>query len=121
MNTLSILFAFLAALIHVYIFALESLLWNKTKTRKLFGVKDETHFQNTQALAFNQGFYNLFLAIAIVAGFAMGDAGKILVRYAMASILAAALVLICSNRKMIRAAFIQGAPAILYFIFQFLK
>jgi putative membrane protein len=123
---LSLFFAVLAAVIHVYIFALESLLWNKSKTRKLFGIRDEAQFLATKSLAFNQGFYNLFLAVTIAASFftayfteysASAEIGAWLRHFALGSILAAAIVLFFSNRKMIRAVIIQGAPALLYFIF----
>ena len=129
MNTISLFFALLAAFIHVYIFALESLLWDKPKTKKLFGIRDENQYLATKSLAFNQGFYNLFLAVTLFASFfasiwihsgAAEEVGNWLRHFALGSILCAALVLFYSNRKMLRAVIIQGGPALLYFIFSIL-
>ena len=102
------------AVIHAYIFILESFLWTRPKTRKVFGMS-ETQAETTKGLAYNQGFYNLFLSIAIFYGLAMGQPGILLVNYAMASVGAAGLVLWISNPRLKRSAAIQLVPAILYF------
>ena len=57
----------LAALFHVYVFYLESVAWTSPRGRAAFGMTAE-EAQATKLLAFNQGFYNLFLALAIVVG-----------------------------------------------------
>ena len=62
MITAGLVFAILAALLHVYIFVMESLTWTSPRTRATFGTTPETA-ETTKELAFNQGFYNLFLAI----------------------------------------------------------
>src|SRR5258708_34424915 len=59
----ALIFAGLAALLHVYIFKMESLTWTSPRTRATFGTTAE-EAETTKLLAFNQGFYNLFLAIA---------------------------------------------------------
>ncbi|HEV3169303.1 MAG TPA: DUF1304 domain-containing protein [Actinocrinis sp.] len=101
----------LAALIHIYIFVLESLRWERPATRAAFGVTAETAAA-TRPLAFNQGFYNLFLAIEVVLGLALlgtqRRAGIGLVAFAAGSMLAAALVLVLSDRTKLRAAAVQG-------------
>ena len=109
--------ASVAALIHVYIFVLESLRWTTASTRRTFGTSvSEAH--TTQALAFNQGFYNLFLAIVTVVGIVLlaipvAGAGVALFVAGTGSMLMAAVVLFASNRRMLRAALIQGtAPAL---------
>ena len=51
-----------AAAFHVFIFALESLRWTEPETRKIFGVASEADAVTIKQLAFNQGFYNLFMA-----------------------------------------------------------
>ena len=48
----------LAALLHVYIFVMESLTWTSARTRAVFGTTAE-EAQTTKMLALNQGFYNL--------------------------------------------------------------
>ena len=108
----ALVFAGLAALLHVYIFVMESLTWMTPRTRAVFGTTaDEA--QITKMLAFNQGFYNLFLAIIAAVGIsaiAMGHmaVGAALVFAGMGSMLAAAAVLIASSRDMTRSAIIQG-------------
>ncbi|MBS1906742.1 MAG: DUF1304 domain-containing protein [Actinobacteria bacterium] len=105
-------FAGLAALIHVYIFVLESVRWTHPSTRRVFGTTAETA-EVTKPLAFNQGFYNLFLAILVIIGLIVAPAasfaiGWTLMMAGVASMLAAALVLILSDRSKARAATVQG-------------
>lgn len=105
--------AALAALVHVYIFTLESLTWTSPRTRATFGTTPEGA-EATKELAFNQGFYNLFLAVVAAAGVvatATGAdaAGAALVLAGTGSMLAAALVLVLSSPGKARAAAVQGA------------
>ena len=109
----ALVFAGLAALLHVYIFVMETLTWTTPRTRAVFGTTAE-EAQTTKMLAFNQGFYNLFLAIVTIAGIAamvIGHkaVGAALVFAGVGSMLAAAGVLIASSRDMVRSAVIQGA------------
>lgn len=112
MITVALIFAGLAALLHVYIFVMESVTWTTPRTRAVFGTTaDEA--QTTKMLAFNQGFYNLFLAVitgAGIAAIALGHmaVGAALVFAGVGSMLAAAFVLIVSSRDMTRSAVIQG-------------
>lgn len=113
MITVGLIFAGLAALLHVYIFVMETLTWTTPRTRAVFGTTAE-EAETTKMLAFNQGFYNLFLAIVTTTGIAaivMGHSGvgAALVFAGVGSMLAAALVLIASSRDMMRSAVIQGA------------
>ena len=104
-------FAALAAIVHVYIFVLESVRWQHPETRKVFGTTEETA-AITQPLAYNQGFYNLFLGIGTAVGIAlMGstrDGGVALVVFGVGSMLAAALVLVTADSSKLRAAVVQG-------------
>jgi len=110
-------FAALAAVLHVYIFALESLSWTSPRTRAVFGTTAE-EAETTKALAFNQGFYNLFLAIVTVVGIAAvsldhNTVGIALIFAGVGSMLAAALVLVMSSPDKARAAVVQGVfPAV---------
>lgn len=107
----------LPALIHVYIFVLESLLWGRPRTNKIFGIRPDD-VAVTKPWAFNQGFYNLFLACAIFLGLYLYSAemtrstGAALIIYALVSICAAGLVLGLSKPKLWRAACIQIIPAL---------
>ena len=107
----------LPALIHVYIFVLESLLWGRPRTNKVFGLRPE-EVASTKLLAFNQGFYNLFLAVAIFVGIFLEN--QTLIVYGLLSIIAAGVVLVVSKRKLWRAALIQMVPALAALIVLFL-
>ncbi len=112
MITAALVFAALAALLHVYIFTMESLTWTTPRTRAVFGTtRDEA--ETTKLLAFNQGFYNLFLAIVAGAGIvavALGHnaVGVTLVLTATGSMACAAAVLLASAPDKARAAVTQG-------------
>jgi putative membrane protein len=76
-------------------------------------VRDEAEAAAIRPWAFNQGFYNLFLAIGTVVGLIVWTsdheaAGKALVAFGCGSMLAAALVLVATDRRMVRAATFQG-------------
>lgn len=112
MVTVALIFAGLAALLHVYIFSMESLTWTSPRTRAVFGTTAE-QAETTRELAFNQGFYNLFLAIVTAAGIVMWaignrSAGAALIVAGAGSMLAAALVLLLSSPDKSRAAITQG-------------
>ena len=64
----SLIFATIAALLHVYIFTMESITWTKPKTWKTFSITSQADAETTKPLAYNQGFYNLFLAIGALIG-----------------------------------------------------
>ncbi|HTQ21343.1 DUF1304 domain-containing protein [Mycobacterium sp.] len=112
-----LVFAGLAALVHVYIWTMESLTWTSPRTRATFGTTPE-EAETTKLLALNQGFYNLFLAIVTgigIAAVAMGDkaVGAALIFAGVGSMALAAVVLLLSARDKARAAFVQGLfPAI---------
>ncbi|AZC14233.1 DUF1304 domain-containing protein [Microbacterium sp. ABRD28] len=118
MIVVGLVFAAIAALIHVYIFVSESLTWTSSRTRKTFGVRSLEEAQTTRAMAFNQGFYNLFLAVSALLGIVLVAAGvtavgATLVFVATGSMVAAGLVLVLSNRRMLRPAAIQAVPPLI--------
>ena len=103
--------AALAALVHVYVFVLESLVWTGPRARATFGTTAE-EAATTRPLAFNQGFYNLFLAVEIGLGIVLVAAGQRAVGSTLAlvgagSMVAAGLVLLLSDRSKTRAALVQ--------------
>jgi putative membrane protein len=113
MITAGLLFAGFAALLHVYIFVLESFTWTTARTRAVFGTTAE-EAQTTKTLAFNQGFYNLFLAVVTAIGITMvilghRSVGAALIFAGAGSMLAAAIVLLVSSPDKARAAVTQGA------------
>jgi putative membrane protein len=69
-------------------------------------------------MAFNQGFYNLFLAAGVVGGLllvASGSqpAGRAVVLFACACMLGAGLVLGITNRRLVAAAALQAVPPLI--------
>jgi putative membrane protein len=102
--------ATLAALIHVLIFAMESVWWRSPAVRRRFRMS-EADAEATRVFAFNQGFYNLFLAIGMLVGLIAGNAT--LVAFTASCMLAAAVILLVSSRAMWRGTVIQGGPAAL--------
>lgn len=112
MTTAALIFAALAAVLHVYIFVLESLMWTAPRTRAAFGISAE-EAETTKLLAFNQGFYNLFLAVVTLIGAAVvvsgaTSVGAALVFAGTGSMLAAAVVLVASSPDKVRGAILQG-------------
>ena len=108
----------LAALIHVYIFYLESIAWSKPKTWKTFGLRSQTDADTVKPMAYNQGYYNGFLAIGVILGLVLittnvAQAGYALAIFAGSSMVLAATVLITSNVKLARAAVLQGAAPLI--------
>ena len=107
----------LAALIHVYIFYMESLAWTGKRTRATFGLTKE-QARSTQEMAFDQGFYNLFLAIAVFVGLvnlALWNpaVGATLVFVGAGSMVAAAVVLFVFSADKRAVALKQGViPAL---------
>ncbi|WP_449407969.1 DUF1304 domain-containing protein [Microbacterium maritypicum] len=107
-----------AAAFHVFIFALESLKWTEPETRRIFGVASEADAVTMKQLAFNQGFYNLFLALSVLLGIGLTivgapTVGLTLVFAGAGMMVAAALVLVLSDRAKLRAAAMQGTLPLL--------
>ncbi|ABM09044.1 MULTISPECIES: DUF1304 domain-containing protein [Micrococcaceae] len=114
----SLIFATIAALLHVYIFTMESITWTKPATWKRFSLTSQADAETTKPLAYNQGFYNLFLAIGALIGIIAVWAGApqvgwTLVFSSCGSMLLAALVLAASGKKYLRAATLQGTTPLL--------
>ena len=107
----------------MYIFVLESVRWTKESTRKVFGVRSAEDAELMRPLAYNQGFYNLFLALGVAAGLVMiacrgrPQAGYAVAIFALLHMVLAAVVLITSNPKLARSALIQGAAPLLGLLF----
>ena len=110
------LFALLAAAIHVWFFVLESLLFGRPGVAARFGLRTPEQVEAVRPMAFNQGFYNLFLAVGIAAGVAQMAggaevAGRSIVLFACLCMVWAGIVLVVSSPRMARAAILQlGAP-----------
>ncbi|MFZ6991278.1 DUF1304 domain-containing protein [Curtobacterium sp. RRHDQ66] len=122
---ISCVFAILAGLLHVYIFFMESIAWTSPRVRKTFGIASDAEARATRSLAFNQGFYNLFLAIGAILGVVFAFAGNdstgwTLIVFATASMLGAAVVLVGTGRRYLNSAFVQGSFPLIALLFAFL-
>ena len=114
MSLIAQVFVVIAGVFHVVVFALESLLFRKPSTYRRFLVKDDTEMAAARPWAFNQGFYNLFLAIGALGGLIWGgDKGHAIALFACACMAGAGVVLVASDRRMVRAAAAQAVPPIL--------
>jgi putative membrane protein len=112
--------AILAGVVHVLIFCMESLWWTTPQVRARFRQSPE-QADATRLFAFNQGFYNLFLAIGTFAGLALvltghPGTGLTLATWNCLSMFGAAVVLVASAPRMRRGAFIQGAAPLLFLL-----
>ncbi|QEO10749.1 DUF1304 domain-containing protein [Protaetiibacter larvae] len=116
-------FAGLAALIHVYIWVLESILWTRESTRRTFGIPTVEEAETQRTLAYNQGFYNLFLAIGVAVGVVLiwtdglRPVGLTLALFGTLSMLLAAVVLVSSGPGRLRSAATQGTAPLLAAVF----
>ena len=112
---------FIAGFFHIYIFSLESITWLKPKTWKAFGLPSQDIAAVIQPMAFNQGFYNLFLAIGILAGGSIAivnqTIGFSLAFFAASSMVGAGVVLFFSTKRSHRAALLQAVPPLIGIIF----
>lgn len=102
------------------IFCMESLWWTTPNVRARFRQSPE-QAETTRLFAFNQGFYNLFLALGVFAGLALdltghSAAGLALATWCCLSMLGAAVVLVASAPRMKRGALVQGAAPLLFLL-----
>ncbi|WP_155370260.1 DUF1304 domain-containing protein [Catellatospora vulcania] len=112
MNVVAQVFAVLAGLLHVLIFTMESVLFRRPQVHGRFRVRSQD-LDAVRPWAFNQGFYNLFLALGALGGVVAVHTGHAAVGSAVAlfgcaCMLGAAVVLVATDRRMARAAVIQG-------------
>jgi putative membrane protein len=113
----SLVLAAVAALMHVGFFAMESLLYRRPAVHRAFGVADGDVGATAFAM-YNQGFYNLFLAVGTLVG-VIGTAqgwepqGPVLVVFGCLCMLGAAIVLVTGRPALARGALLQGVlPAL---------
>jgi putative membrane protein len=113
----ALVFAALAGLLHVWIFVMESVLFDRPSIHARFAVRSQD-VPVVRSWAYNQGFYNLFLGIGALVGVVVAASGQhgvglALVLASCGSMLAAAVVLVASQRTMARAAAAQGTLPLL--------
>jgi putative membrane protein len=125
MIVLATVVATLAAALHIGIFVMESIGWTRPAVWKRFGVASQEVADATRPLAYNQGFYNLFLAVGaivglILYGIGLHPAGLALILFTMACMFAASVVLVTTGRGYIRPALVQGSLPLIALILFFI-
>jgi putative membrane protein len=115
MHPIVVVAALLAAGLHAYFFLLESVWFMRPAVHRRFGIATEADARIARSFAYNQGFYNLFLAVGAALGVAraaVGDPGNgvPLMLFACGSMVAAGIVLVTHNPKFAPAAAIQIVP-----------
>lgn len=108
--------AIVAAVVHVAIFVLESLLFDRASVQRLFGVRAEAVSRPLLLFAVNQGIYNLALAVTVVVGITVTafsfEIGLAVVAAALAIMVVAAGALAASSPRSWPFALLQGGPAL---------
>jgi len=119
--TVALIFAMIAAFIHIMFFVLESLMFRRPFAWRTFGVRSQQDAETVRDWALNQGFYNLFLAVGAIVGVLLAaaddpatiGAGVGMVVLATGSMLGAAVVLLVTKPALLRGVLIQGvAPLV---------
>jgi len=115
MHLIAIIAAILAAAIHGWFFIMESVWFMRPSVWSRFGIRNADDAATVRSFAFNQGFYNLFLAAGVAIGLVLivtGNvpAGRAIVLFACGSMVAAGSVLYLYNSSFLRAAAIQVVP-----------
>ena len=121
MHLIAVAAALVAAAVHLWFFVLESVHFTQPKVYARFGLHSAEDAAIVRPMAFNQGFYNLFLATGILVGLALVaigqvDAGRAIVLFACATMVGAGVVLFASNRRFLIGASIQAAPPLVVLV-----
>jgi putative membrane protein len=116
--------ALLAAAIHVWFFVIESVLFGRPGVAARFGLRTDEQIAAVRPMAFNQGFYNLFLAVGIVGGIAQiaagaEVAGRAVVLFCCLCMVWAGIVLLVTSRRFLQAALVQLVPPLIAIIATF--
>ncbi|WP_423919542.1 DUF1304 domain-containing protein [Frigoribacterium sp. 2-23] len=110
--------AAVAAVLHIVFFVFESVLWTRPAVYARFGIESAEAAETIRPMAYNQGFYNLALAVGALVGIVLIGAGHTvvgltLVIFAMACMAFAGLILVSGGAKYLRPASLQFIPAAL--------
>ena len=114
---IGLFFLLASGFFHIYIFILESITWLKPKTWKAFGLPSQDIAAVIQPMAFNQGFYNLFLAVGVLVGSLIAitneTIGFTIMLFAASSMVGAGIVLFFSVKRSRSAALLQAVPPLI--------
>ncbi|WP_285114639.1 DUF1304 domain-containing protein [Leifsonia sp. fls2-241-R2A-40a] len=113
MAIIGTLFIVAAAVVHVVFFAMESVLWSAPGVWRRFGLTSQRDADVVRPMAYNQGFYNLFLAGGSVVGLllywtTLRQVGFGLIFFCGICMVLASLVLLTTGRRLWGAVLLQG-------------
>ncbi len=115
----------LAGIFHVLFFVMESILFMRERVYNIFGATSLEESQIMANFAFNQGFYNLFLAFGAIGGVLFANkmkenVGNTMAVFASFCMIGAGIVLFFSTGKVLGTFIQAGIPAIgvLFFFMQ---
>jgi putative membrane protein len=126
MNVVSQVFALIAAVVHLFVWPLESFLYGRHAWVREFLTGSTSDAPEVRLWRFNVGFYNLFLALGMIAGFVavhLGHetAGRTLVLYLAAFMVAGGITLFVSAPKLWRGALGQAVPGAVVLVTEILN
>ena|SRR5581483_2756105 len=104
----------LVAGFHLYFWILESFLWKTPFGRRTFGISAETA-ETTATLAFNQGFYNAFLAAGLAWGlgaYGLGAGRPILTFFLVCVVVAGIVGGLTASRRILMVQALPGMLAL---------
>lgn len=104
-----------AAIVHLAVFAMQTMLWSSPSVWRRFGIASQSDADAARPIAYTQGFFSLFLAGGAAVGLALywttlRHVGYGLVFFTAVCMVLAAVVLLTTGRRQLRAALIQGLP-----------
>lgn len=111
-------FALIAGLLHVLFFLLESVWFMDPEVYTRFKIPDQATAELLRVGMFNQGAYNLLLALGCLGGTGLAlfgctklaRDGRVLVTYTCLFMVGAAVALYLSKPELLRAVGVQGLP-----------
>lgn len=118
MSAAAQVFVVLAALAHVLFFVMESVVFMRPDVHRRFGLRTTAEAEIVRPMAYNQGFYNLFLALGALVGVVLHASGRETVGttaavFACLCMVGAALVLASTGRRFHPAAVMQASTPLI--------
>jgi putative membrane protein len=117
---IGLVFAVMAAVLHLAFFVLESVLFRMPVGRRIFGVRPENDSAPLRLFAVNQGVYNLGLAIVVLVGIVLvlshewwGFGLIIVITGCSLMVLAGIALAVTAPKRMLPIALAQGGVPLL--------
>ncbi|MET9374267.1 DUF1304 domain-containing protein [Streptomyces sp. NPDC002992] len=125
MHALSQVFALIAAAVHLFVWPLESFLYSRHAWVREFLTGSSADAPEVRLWRFNVGFYNLFLALGMIAGFVAlhldhETVGRTLILYLSAFMIGGGIMLAVSDPRLWRGAVGQAAPGVVILLTELL-